>query len=402
MKKDIWIAGIARGHNASVCLLKNGEIIFSLEEERLSRRKWDGGPFAGMIKILEYTDKIDYLVVAHTHPLEEMEGKVDFTGDNIYTGMARKLGLIDRKANLWPHPQVIDMSRNHHKLHTACAFYRSGFDSATGIVVDGAGTNTITISDAAAVTGIITIETYALAAGAQTFTLGAAAQSVTADGTGDNGAIVIDTDTQTTVSGTFTSAGNDTIKLNVETNNTNISTATTTDVDTIDLANDVDVTMTVTQHGALNAAAGDNTITLSDAGALTGDANVETYVLANGGGTTITIGTTGQNVTTGNGADTIDVGDKTADGVFTTSATSIIKLSDGANITGVDAEGNGAGTAFTANNLTFVSGASATMTAAQNNSFTNTITAAGTNTSSTADDILDFSERNPFGEVDDY
>ena len=29
-------------------------------------------------------------------------------------------------------------------------------------------------------------------------------------------------------------------------------------------------------------------------------------------------------------------------------------------------------------------------------------TAAGTNTSSTTDDILDFSERNPFGEVDDY
>ena len=29
-------------------------------------------------------------------------------------------------------------------------------------------------------------------------------------------------------------------------------------------------------------------------------------------------------------------------------------------------------------------------------------TAAGTNTSSTTDDILDFSEKNPFGEVDDY
>jgi hypothetical protein len=27
---------------------------------------------------------------------------------------------------------------------------------------------------------------------------------------------------------------------------------------------------------------------------------------------------------------------------------------------------------------------------------------AGTTTSSTGDDILDFSERNPFGEVDDY
>ena len=29
-------------------------------------------------------------------------------------------------------------------------------------------------------------------------------------------------------------------------------------------------------------------------------------------------------------------------------------------------------------------------------------TQAGRNTSSTSDDILDFSERNPFGEVDDY
>ena len=29
-------------------------------------------------------------------------------------------------------------------------------------------------------------------------------------------------------------------------------------------------------------------------------------------------------------------------------------------------------------------------------------TQAGTTTSSTTDDILDFSERNPFGEVDEY
>ena len=25
--KDIWIAGITRGHNGAVCLLKNGEIV---------------------------------------------------------------------------------------------------------------------------------------------------------------------------------------------------------------------------------------------------------------------------------------------------------------------------------------------------------------------------------------
>jgi len=140
MKKDIWIAAIARGHNSGVCLLKNGEIVFSLEEERLSRTKYDGGPYASMVKILEYTDKLDYLVVAHTQSLKETAGKVDFSGDDVYTGLARKLGLINRRGNMIEHNQVVDLSHLHHKLHAACAFYRSGFDTATAVVVDGAGT----------------------------------------------------------------------------------------------------------------------------------------------------------------------------------------------------------------------------------------------------------------------
>jgi len=138
--KDIWIAAIARGHNGSVCLLKNGEIIFSIEEERLSRKKYDGGPLAAMLKILDYTDKIDYLVIAHTQKLSETAGRIDFSGDDIYTGLARKLGLISRHENPYDHPQVVDMSHVHHKLHAACAFYRSGFDEAAALIVDGAGT----------------------------------------------------------------------------------------------------------------------------------------------------------------------------------------------------------------------------------------------------------------------
>jgi len=140
LRKDIWIAGITRGHNSSVCLLKNGEIIFSIEEERLSRAKYDGGPYAAMLKILEYTDKLDYIAIAHTQSLSETAGKVDFSGEDVYTGLARKLGLISRKENPFKHPQVIDMSSVHHKLHAACAFYRSGFKEAVGVIVDGAGT----------------------------------------------------------------------------------------------------------------------------------------------------------------------------------------------------------------------------------------------------------------------
>jgi carbamoyltransferase len=138
--KPLWIAGVTRGHNASVCLLKDGEIVFSIEEERLSRHKYDGGPFASMLKILDYTDKLDYIVIAHTQSLKDTAGKIDFTGDDVYTGLARKLGLIDRKADIYNHPQVIDLSHIHHKLHAACAFYRSGFDKAVAVIVDGAGT----------------------------------------------------------------------------------------------------------------------------------------------------------------------------------------------------------------------------------------------------------------------
>ena len=134
-----WIAAIARGHNSGLCLLKDGEIVLSIEEERLSRNKYDGGPYACMTRILDFTDKLDYLVIAHTQPLSEA-GHCDFSGDPIYVALARKLGLIDRHQSPHEHPQVIDLSSTHHKLHAACAFYRSGFDRAAAVVVDGAGT----------------------------------------------------------------------------------------------------------------------------------------------------------------------------------------------------------------------------------------------------------------------
>jgi carbamoyltransferase len=144
-KKDIWIAGITRGHNGGVCLLKNGKVIFSTEEERFTRRKYDGGPLASMLKIKEYTDKLDLMVIAHTQTLADTSGVIDFTGDDMYTGFARKLRLIDHKIPSYnrpggEHPQVLDFSHMHHRLHAACAFYRSGFEDAVAVIVDGAGT----------------------------------------------------------------------------------------------------------------------------------------------------------------------------------------------------------------------------------------------------------------------
>lgn len=139
MSSSGYILGISRGHNAGACLLKDGKIVFAIEEERLSRQKYDGGPYAAMMKVKEYTDTLDYIFISHTQPLNET-AHVEFTGDNVYAGLARKMGLIKRKnVDLRNHPQVIDLSHQHHKIHAACAFYRSGFDTAVALIVDGAG-----------------------------------------------------------------------------------------------------------------------------------------------------------------------------------------------------------------------------------------------------------------------
>jgi carbamoyltransferase len=48
--------------------------------------------------------------------------------------MARKLGLVTDSKN-----QVVYAANFHHRMHAACAFYRSGFDEATAVIIDGAG-----------------------------------------------------------------------------------------------------------------------------------------------------------------------------------------------------------------------------------------------------------------------
>ena len=134
-----YVLGISRGHNAGACLLKDGEIVFAIEEERLTRQKYDGGPASSILKVLEYTDRIDYMFVSHTQKLAH--NVIEFTGDPLWSGLARKLGLIQNKVpDLRDHPQYCDLSKQHHKIHAACAFYRSGFDEAVAVVVDGAGT----------------------------------------------------------------------------------------------------------------------------------------------------------------------------------------------------------------------------------------------------------------------
>ena len=65
--KNYVILSLARGHNGSATLMVDGEIIWYIEEERLSRRKYDGSPLMAMQKAMDFVDHIDELIVCHTH-----------------------------------------------------------------------------------------------------------------------------------------------------------------------------------------------------------------------------------------------------------------------------------------------------------------------------------------------
>lgn len=124
------ILSVARGHNGSTTLMQDGKIIFYLEEERLSRFKYDGSPLMGIKKAFETVDKIDHLVICHTH---RHGPNLDWTGEDMYEGYLRK--LVAKKYEFETH--YVDSI--HHQMHASCGFYNSGFDEAAVLIADGAG-----------------------------------------------------------------------------------------------------------------------------------------------------------------------------------------------------------------------------------------------------------------------
>ena len=124
------IVSVARGHNGSTTLLVDGKVVFYLEEERLSRFKYDGSPLLGLQKVFDYVDHIDHLVICHTH----RHGPVlDWSGEDAYQGWVRKLA---RKRFEFQTHQIDTI---HHEMHAACGFYNSGFETAACVIADGAG-----------------------------------------------------------------------------------------------------------------------------------------------------------------------------------------------------------------------------------------------------------------------
>jgi carbamoyltransferase len=126
------VVGVSRFHNASVCLIKDGEVIFHIDNERLSNIKYDWYPFLALSKIKDYVDHVDVVAIAGVGPLVPGEY---FEDTDIYTTYIRRLGKTFFENDI----KVYDFSKEHHLTHAASSFYSSGFKESLCIVKDGMG-----------------------------------------------------------------------------------------------------------------------------------------------------------------------------------------------------------------------------------------------------------------------
>ena len=120
------VLAINPGHNGSAALVCDGKLELYIEEERMTRAKYDGNPFKAMMYIIDRYH-INELIIAGTG---QEEHRLPWTGEDSYSALVRKF---------YPKAKITKTGSNHHDGHAYSAFYNSGFETAAAVVVDGCG-----------------------------------------------------------------------------------------------------------------------------------------------------------------------------------------------------------------------------------------------------------------------
>lgn len=141
----MYILGVNISHDPSACLLKDGEIVYYCEDERLTGSKNPEGKYEDVIEeyydsenihpvfvqtntIKKFTTHIDYIIFSSF-------GRHDINDDRILIkSISKKLNEENITYNT-----LLFFEENHHIYHAANAFYASGFDDAAALVMDGGG-----------------------------------------------------------------------------------------------------------------------------------------------------------------------------------------------------------------------------------------------------------------------
>ena len=135
----MYILGINLSHHASICLLKDGKLVFYLEDDRLTGLKEKDFTRKNLLKCLinisYYTKYVDHVIFAsygknyrHSVPSQDSES------DQIM------IEYIKNRFNDYGFEYgEIHFHQEHHLYHASNAFYSSTFNEAAALILDGGG-----------------------------------------------------------------------------------------------------------------------------------------------------------------------------------------------------------------------------------------------------------------------
>jgi carbamoyltransferase len=165
-----WLAGLNHGpHDASCALLKDGHLVVTVEQERLSRNKRALGesPADALRYCLDFAgislDDLDAVTLGSEHEL-----LAQWMG---YDSARRSVMLpYDSPEWLFPHSTFGDQPRppllpvRHHEAHAGSCFWPSGFDECAILIMDAMGEDCSTSLAVGGPEGIRVLETYPVGA----------------------------------------------------------------------------------------------------------------------------------------------------------------------------------------------------------------------------------------------
>ena len=140
-KNHDYVLGInAYDHDVSACLLRDGEIAYAIEKERITRIKHAGGFFQEAVDYCLQAEDITLddvdLVVRNCYvlPVEDFEVRLIYQGD---VPERERAQMAQSALHLPKSNKVVTVS--HHLAHAYSAFAVCPFDEGVVMIVDGVG-----------------------------------------------------------------------------------------------------------------------------------------------------------------------------------------------------------------------------------------------------------------------
>jgi carbamoyltransferase len=147
----MYIIGITSYyHDSSVCLFRNGQLIYACEEEKFTGIKHDNSfPINSLNYIYKQykltKDKVE-VVCYYENPKLKLQRVVDNIKGQLFTNPIYSIkSYFDIKRNMWELNKLLPkygkevFFSNHHDSHLYYSFYSSNFDNGICLSIDGVG-----------------------------------------------------------------------------------------------------------------------------------------------------------------------------------------------------------------------------------------------------------------------